>query len=58
MRFVITFKQGQRVVATVEGNYATEAQSQTVENLYNQIVATERFLEVLTGYRCHIELAR
>lgn len=58
LRFNITFKSGQKVVAVVEGKTDVEAANLTVADVHERTIETEQFLEKLTGLRVHIEQVR
>lgn len=52
--FSITVKQGTKVVAEIKGRQIDG--SITVNELHEQVIATEQFLERLTGLRYHINV--
>jgi hypothetical protein len=54
LAFRIVFKKGPKVVAEVEGD-GKDAGQLTVQEVTETVVATEQFLERLTGLRVHIE---
>lgn len=55
-QFKITFKQGTKTVAEIEGRKDVESLMQmSVGEVSEGVLATERFLEQLTGLRVHIE---
>lgn len=57
LQFNVTFKRGNKVVATIKGNELPEGTSKnlTVGELVEKVQETEQFLERLTGCRVHIE---
>lgn len=55
LQYKITFKRGTKTVAEVLGNEDIEAAKFTVDDVYRKVIATEQFLEQLTGLRVHIE---
>ena len=54
LAFKITFKKGPKVIAEIEGD-GKDAGSLTVQEVTETVIATEQFLERLTGLRVHIE---
>jgi len=54
LKFKVTFKRGQKVVATVEGERTLQSDELTVGDV-EKIQQTEQFLEKLTGCRVHID---
>jgi hypothetical protein len=56
MQFRLTFKSGTKTVGEVTGlENRIEASNLTVEDLVENVIKTEQFLERLTGLRVHIE---
>ena len=55
LRFVVTFKLGQNVVATIEGQRAVQLEDLTIDEVTVKTTETEVFLEKLTGLKVHIE---
>jgi hypothetical protein len=54
LRFAITLKKGASTVARAEG-LERDPSALTVEEVNEKVIATEQFIERLTGLRCHIE---
>ena len=56
LQFKLTFKHGTKTVAEVLGlQDRIDAGGLTVEDVVENVVKTEQFLERLTGLRVHIE---
>lgn len=56
IRFVLTFKQGVKELARVEG-LARPADVLTVADVTEKVLELEQLVERLTGLRCHVESA-
>lgn len=54
LKFKLTFKRGNEVVAVVEGRERPE-NALTVGDVGERLIETEQYLERLTGLRVHIE---
>ena len=54
LAFKIKFLKGTKVVAEIVGD-GKDAGDLTVEEVTEKVIATEQFLERLTGHRVHIE---
>jgi hypothetical protein len=52
--FKVVFLKGPKVVAEIIGD-AKGAEDLTVAEVTENVIATEQFLEKLTGHRVHIE---
>ena len=59
-KFSVTFKVGTKTLAKVEGRELSEAftGNLTIGDVVDKVPEVEAFLEKLTGYRVHIELAQ
>lgn len=56
LQFKLTFKQGTKTIAEVVGLAdRIQAGSLTVEDVTENVIKTEQFVEKLTGLRLHIE---
>jgi hypothetical protein len=56
VRFMLTFKQGPKTIAEVKGmEDVISATGLTLEDVTENVIKTEQFLEKLTGLRCHIQ---
>ena len=56
LQFKLTFKQGTKTVAEVTGlENRIEAANLTIEDVTENVIKTEQFIERLTGLRLHIE---
>lgn len=56
LQFKLTFKSGTKTVGEIIGLAdRIDAGNLTVEEVTEKVIATEQFLERLTGLRCHIE---
>ena len=55
MQFNVTFKRGQVIVVTIEGERLLNGDDLTLEEASQKVLRTEAFLEKLTGLRVHIE---
>ena len=55
LRFQLTFKRCPEVVAIIEGQRDIDAANLNIGEPTDEVLATEQFLEKLTGLRVHIE---
>jgi len=57
VQFTITFKQGTRTIAKVDGREGgVDAADLTLGDVAENVLKTEQFLERLTGHRVHIDM--
>jgi len=55
LKFNVTFKNGLKTVATVEGVKEVDTKDVTVNDLGEAVHQVEQHLEKLTGLRVHVE---
>ena len=56
LRFTVLVKSGPREIACITAERPIDAAHLSVQDLHEQVIDTERFLERITNYRWHIEV--